>query len=249
MPLDLKLLTSLFFNNEVKKSVLDPLTCIIRCSILSYKPIGTKISIIDNKIMFHDPHILQGPIRWTQGDKREDLHNIYNPLLKATQWYKKDNPDILNIFKLAKKGLEKLKRSYDESSIISHSLAFYINILNLFINNNDDNITNYLESNNEVVYGVNTKDENKNNNNNNNNNNSNKNNKNNNTNQEEDNKIYQALRDLWDEKQICIINNILIQVEKEPENSTEWLKALDTILSSKEKQVSNIILKNTTQLG
>ena len=236
MPIDLKLFTSLFFNSEVKKSVLDPLTCIIRCSILSYKPVGTKISIIDNKIMFHDPNILQGPIRWTQGDKREDLHNIYNPLLKATQWYKKDNPDILNIFKLAKKGLEKLKKSYDESSIISHSLAFYINILNLFINTNDNKINNYLETNNDVVYGVNTKDDKK------------KNNINNN-NQEEDNKIYQALRNLWDEKQICIINNILIQVEKEPDNSTEWLKALDTILSSKEKQVSNIILKNTTQLG
>lgn len=232
MPIDLKLFTSLFFNNEVKKSVLDPLTCIIRCSILSYKPVGTKISIIDNKIMFHDPNILQGPIRWTQGDKREDLHNIYNPLLKATQWYKKDNPDILNIFKLAKKGLEKLKKSYDESSIISHSLAFYINILNLFINTNDNKINNYLETNNDVVYGLNTKDD-----------------KKKNNNQEEDNKIYQALRNLWDKKQICIINNILIQVEKEPENSTEWLKALDTILSSKEKQVSNIILKNTTQLG
>ena len=46
----LSLITSLFFNNEVKKSVLDPLTCIIRCAILSYKPIGTKISIIENKI-------------------------------------------------------------------------------------------------------------------------------------------------------------------------------------------------------
>ena len=229
MPIDLKLLTSLFFNNEVKKSVLDPLTCIIRCAILSYKPIGTKISIIENKITFHDPNLLQGTIRWTQGDKREDLHNIYNPLLKATQWYKRDNGDILNIFKLAKRGLDKLKKSYDESSIISHSLAFYINILEMFIE--DKQLDCYLSKENDnkkKVYGMNNETKNI---------------------KEEDNKIYKGLRELWDDTQISIINNILIQVEKEPKNSTEWLKALDTILSSKEKQVSEIITKNTTQLG
>ena len=227
MPIDLKLITSLFFNNEVKKSVLDPLTCIIRCAILSYKPIGTKISIIENKITFHDPNLLQGTIRWTQGDKREDLHNIYNPLLKATQWYKRENKDILSIFILAKKGLDKLKKSYDESSIISHSLAFYINILEMFIE--DKQLDSYLSDkqgeNKNKVYGMN------------------------NQKKEEDNKIYKGLRELWDDTQISIINNILIQVDKEPKNSSEWLKSLDIILSSKEKQVSEIITKNTTQLS
>lgn len=235
MPIDLKLITSLFFNNEVKKSVLDPLTCIIRCAILSYKPTGTKISIVENKITFHDPNLLQGTIRWTQGDKREDLHNIYNPLLKATQWYKRENQDILNIFILAKKGLDKLKKSYEESSIISHSLAFYINILEMFIE--DKQVDSYLPNNNDIqnnskVYGLSLDKG-----------------KEKNNIKEEDNKIYKGLRELWDNTQISIINNILIQVEKEPKNSSEWLKALDTILSSKEKQVSEIITKNTTQLG
>ena len=235
MPIDLKLITSLFFNNEVKKSVLDPLTCIIRCAILSYKPTGTKISIVENKITFHDPNLLQGTIRWTQGDKREDLHNIYNPLLKATQWYKRENQDILNKFILAKKGLDKLKKSYEESSIISHSLAFYINILEMFIE--DKQVDSYLPNNNDIqnnskVYGLSLDKG-----------------KEKNNIKEEDNKIYKGLRELWDNTQISIINNILIQVEKEPKNSSEWLKALDTILSSKEKQVSEIITKNTTQLG
>ena len=105
-------------------SVLEPLTCIVRCATLNYLPIGTKLSIINNKITFIEPNILQGTIRWTQGDKREDLHNIYNPIVKATQWYSKENKDIFNIFKLAKKGLEKLRQSYFESSIIAHSLNY-----------------------------------------------------------------------------------------------------------------------------
>ena len=50
MPLNLNDIKSLFFNTEVRKSVLDPLTCIIRCSILAFKHI-TKISIQNNKII------------------------------------------------------------------------------------------------------------------------------------------------------------------------------------------------------
>ena len=128
-----------------------------------------------------------------------------------------------------------MKKSYEESSIISHSLAFYINILEMFIE--DKQVDSYLPNNNDIqnnskVYGLSLDKG-----------------KEKNNIKEEDNKIYKGLRELWDNTQISIINNILIQVEKEPKNSSEWLKALDTILSSKEKQVSEIITKNTTQLG
>ena len=133
-------LKSFFFNNEVKNYILDPLTCIIRCAILSFKPLGTKLSINNNKISFIDPTFLQGTIRWTYGDKREDLHNIYNPIIKSTQWYKVDNKHILNIFILAKKGLEQLKKSYEENSIITHSLSLYINIMDMFINSNKESL-------------------------------------------------------------------------------------------------------------
>ena len=59
-------LTNLFFNKEIKKSLLDPLTCIIRCAILAFKPFGTKISILNNRITYHEPNLLQGTIRWSQ---------------------------------------------------------------------------------------------------------------------------------------------------------------------------------------
>ena len=110
-----KYLVKYLFNKEVKHYVLDPLTCIIRCAILSFKPKGTKISICENKISFCDPTFLQGTIRWGSGDKREDLHNIYQPILKSTQWYVKENEDIRNIFRLSKKGFD-LKVNYDKVS-------------------------------------------------------------------------------------------------------------------------------------
>lgn len=224
MSLDLipKYLAKYLFNKEVKHFVLDPLTCIIRCAILGYKPKGTKISISENKISFCDPNFLQGTLRWTSGDKREDLHNIYNPILKSTQWYSRENEDINNIFKLAKRGLDKLKNSYEENSIISHSLELYINIIDLFINTSGECMNDFFKSKEGDLENI--------------------------ENSVEDNKIYKQLKDLWNDNQIKIVNSILIQVESDKKNSREWLEALDIILSSKEKCVNDIIIKNTTQL-
>ena len=217
-------LTNMFFNKEIKKSLLDPLTCIIRCAILSFKPFGTKISILNNRITYHEPNLLQGTIRWSQGDRREDLHNIYIPIVKSTQWYTKDNPDILNIFKLAKKGLERLKNSYESSSIISHSLELYINIIDLFITSNHECMNEVFKNKNKIYGEKNEKQE------------------------EEDNKLYKSLKGLWNDKQISIVNNILEQVESEPLNREDWLLSLDTILNNKEGNVYSIITKTSTQL-
>ena len=210
---NVEMIKAFFFNNEVKNSVLDPLTCIIRCAILSYKPVGTKLSINNNKISFVDPNFLQGTIRWTYGDKREDLHNIYNPIVKSTQWYSTENSHILNIFKLSKKGLEKLKQSYEENSIITHSLSLYINIMDMFINDNKKCLRDL------------SKEDNK------------------------DNKIYKELKELWSDSQISIVDNILKQMENDEVNRTEWFQAIDIILKSKEKNVYEIIKKNTTTLS
>ena len=217
---NLKTLSYIFFNKDTKRSVLDPLTCIIRCAILSNKPYGTKISIIDNRITFHDPNVLQGTIRWTQGDKREDLHNIYNPIVKSCKWYNSDNQDILNIYRLAKVGLEKLKKSYESSSIISHSLELYIKLLEEFINKKNNTNKN------EEIYDSNIIE----------------------NEEEKDNKIYKELKNMWDEKQVSIINNIFTQIEHDKKYKNYWLNALDIILMSKEVRVKEIIEKNTTQL-
>ena len=74
--------------NKKRDSILDPLTCLVRLSILDFKPLGTKISLNNNKIKYNEPNVLQGAIRWTNGDAREDLHNLFNPLKKAVLlWY------------------------------------------------------------------------------------------------------------------------------------------------------------------
>lgn len=114
--------------------ILDPLTTVIRLSILSFKQIGTKISINLNKIEYQEPNILQGTFRWSNGDKRSDLHNLCNPLKICRTKYNPDNDErILNIYNKAITGLKKLQSLYDENSdSTSHALSHYINILNGF---------------------------------------------------------------------------------------------------------------------
>lgn len=112
--------------------ILDPLTTVIRLSILSFKQVGTKISINLNKIEYQEPNILQGTFRWSKGDKRSDLHNLCNPLKICRNKYNPENDERLsNIYSKAIKGLLNLQSLYDENSdSTSHALSHYINILN-----------------------------------------------------------------------------------------------------------------------
>lgn len=121
-------------SDNSNSQILDPLTTVIRLSILSFKQIGTKISINLNKIEYQEPNILQGTFRWSNGDKRSDLHNLCNPLKICRTKYKPDDDErIANIYSKAITGLKNLQSLYDENSdSTSHALSHYINILGGF---------------------------------------------------------------------------------------------------------------------
>ena len=112
-----------------KKQILDPITCIIRLALLSFKNDGTKISISMNRIIYQPPNILQGTFRWASGDNRSDLHNLCEPIENVLLWYNVENKIIKELLKYSVKGLIKLKNSYDESNLVSHSLIHYINLI------------------------------------------------------------------------------------------------------------------------
>lgn len=207
-------LLSYFFNKGDKKSILDPLTCIIRLAILAFKPIGTKISVYENRISYNDPCVLQGPVRWSYGDKRGDLHNLYNPIKKALLWYDIENDEIKGIMKYTIHGLNNLKRSYDTNSIITHSLDHYITLLN----NKKDN--SEIKTQNEDTYNI----------------------------------IYKNLKGLWSDREINIIFNILLEMDKTKKSKEDrdklnaLIQAIDSILSMKETYVNRLLIDSTTIL-
>ncbi len=129
------------FKIDKQDSIIEPLICLIRLSILEFKPCGTKISINNNQITYNNPNILQGALRWSNGDNREDIHNIFYPIKKACEWFDLSNSEIITIFNFAIKGLEKLKRSYSINSTISHSITFYKEYINKELDNKSTNKT------------------------------------------------------------------------------------------------------------
>ncbi len=124
---------STYIKNEEKIQVIEPLTCMVRLAILSFKPKGTKICIYENSIYIQEPSYFQGTIRWLSGDNRNDLHYLFAPISKALlKWKPSENENIKNIYKLAIRGLTKLKSGYNCnncSSLTSHSIDLYINMI------------------------------------------------------------------------------------------------------------------------
>lgn len=145
---------SSYIKNEEKIQIIEPLTCLIKLAILSFKPTGTKICIYENSIYIQEPGLFQGTIRWISGDNRNDLHYLYSPISKCLlKWNPTENEAIKNIYALAIKGLTKLKGGYNChncSSLTSHSIDLYINLIKDSINGknpveiqDDDNSYNY----------------------------------------------------------------------------------------------------------
>lgn len=110
-----------------KNIILEPLCCIFRMILLKYKEKGVKISITNNSIEYIDPSMYQGLLRSYNGDTREDLHNLYNPFLKAFDWYNNDKEESIYqyFYKQCYDGLIILNDSYEKGSIIHHTLTHY----------------------------------------------------------------------------------------------------------------------------
>ena len=120
---------------ENKNLILEPLCVIFRLAILKYKPPYTKLSIKDNSIIYQEPSYDQGFIRMMEGDTREDLHNLYHPILKSIEWYSYN--DYKFIYDECITGLNILNSVYDRNSTIRHTISHYISVIQM---NDSENI-------------------------------------------------------------------------------------------------------------
>ena len=214
-----------------KNIIIDPLSCFIKIGLLNFYQEGTKISITNNQIKFDEPNYFQGVIRSFNGDGRDDLHNIFNPIQKCIKWYWKDpkyekeEPDfsvenrdkiidskkrkIAFLFDIAARGLKILKKSYSSSSAIQYTLDYYIDIIenrriiiHLTSPNDGENDGKVIEN---LDISV-----------------------------DDNNRIHKFLKKLWNDREIEIICNMFeeFQSKKDKEGS--------------EKDVENIIISITT---
>ena len=94
-----------------KNDILDPLSVIIKLFLYSYKPIGTKISILNNKIIIQDNTFYQGGVRKLYGDSKNDINIMFLPIIYACEKYlNKENKKLYKpLFERALISFDKLK--------------------------------------------------------------------------------------------------------------------------------------------
>lgn len=110
-----------------KQLILEPLSCVLKIGLLQYKPIGTKITVSNNSLHYHEPSLLQGLTRSLGGDSRHDLHNICHPIMKCLEWYPYSEYSFF--YNECFKGFQQFKLSYEEQSLINHTIDHYIGLV------------------------------------------------------------------------------------------------------------------------
>jgi hypothetical protein len=121
-------------NNNIKTSILDPLSVIVKLAILSNKPVGTKLLIKNNVIYFQEPGPFQSLCRMIYKSNKTDLQYIYNPINMAclhflSKSFVEKTPRMKNLFLCAQNGLKKLIETYKSCSIITITLNYYYVLL------------------------------------------------------------------------------------------------------------------------
>jgi len=132
-----------YFNQQQigKENVLDPLSTIIKLAILSYKSDFTKLAIRFNAISLQETCFYQSAIRYLFGDSKDLLHCLKEPITIACNYYLHDydsgEHDITLLFKLAVKGIQKLKITYATHRIIISCLEYYELIITSYLDRSD----------------------------------------------------------------------------------------------------------------
>ena len=119
---------------ERSDMILEPLQVLVQLGILSFCPVGTKLSISENILQLQEPSVYQGILRWYMKDNKDDLYYLFQAIRRYYLWYKPKEKEIFKrILEVAMKGIKKLIETYDKSEKLSikQTLNLYTNILSL----------------------------------------------------------------------------------------------------------------------
>ncbi len=138
---------------EPSDMILEPLQVMMQLALLSYSPIGTKVSVSNNILHLHQPSMFQGVYRWYNSDGKDDLYYLFHAIRRYYKWYKREASEyesdndvdieydveerrntIYNyMLERGIEGIDKLIHTYSatEQTSITHTLQLYKNILSL----------------------------------------------------------------------------------------------------------------------
>lgn len=129
-----------------KNDILDPLSIIVKLFIYYHKPLGTKISIGNNRIYIQDSTYIQGLIRRYNGDSKNDINILLCPILYACITYLADTNIrelYLPIFEISLQALTNMKQTYANTAII-YNIEHIINVIQMYVDQEKPNTNNII---------------------------------------------------------------------------------------------------------
>lgn len=123
---------------KYKNDTIDPLTVIIKLFICAYKPVGTKISILNNKLIIQNSGIFQGTVRTIYRDSKNDINILFFPIIFACKFYlsRNNKSRFINLFNKILDTFEKLKKTYQGNEII-YNIDQLKNVIMSFVETDD----------------------------------------------------------------------------------------------------------------
>ena len=120
-------------------TIFDPLSIIIKLSMISKKSIGTKISIKNCIVIIQEPSYYQGFLRYLNNDSKLDIINLLYPIKLACEIYL----NITNLycqnfkvlFRTAQNGISLLINTYNKYPSTIYHLKYANLIIDTYINN------------------------------------------------------------------------------------------------------------------
>ena len=138
MQTTIQLLYKTISGNKKKErfeTILEPLQALIQIALLSYYPIGTKLTIQNNILYIQAPSYGQSVTRWYNNDTQEDLFYLFNIFCRFKKFYIDVKTEHVQLFtlliELAKNGISNLIRTYNQTdkTHVLHTLQMYKNML------------------------------------------------------------------------------------------------------------------------
>jgi hypothetical protein len=145
MQTTIQLLYKTISGNKKKErfeTILEPLQALIQIALLSYYPIGTKLTIQNNILYIQAPSYGQSVKRWYNNDTQEDLFYLFNIFCRFKKFYIDVKIEHIQLFTLlidlAKHGISNLIRTYNQTdkTHVLHTLQMYKNMLDSSSSNN-----------------------------------------------------------------------------------------------------------------
>jgi len=150
----------LFGGKDKKKErfdfILEPLQAMSQLALMSFCPIGSKLSIQGNLLCIQPPTWMQGVMRNYNNDSRDDVFFLFNAISRFSRFYRywkssDGSPSVCcNLYdilvKLAKRGLDNMLQTYagvNQPSLL-HTLQMYRSMLDkpeLFLQTQTPDVT------------------------------------------------------------------------------------------------------------